>query len=55
MPANRHEFSRLVHQFRHLVDRRSAQILAEKTNTPGPSSFARGPDLADLEEPSTLN
>src|SRR3954470_22795638 len=26
----------LIRQFRHLVDRRSAQMLAEKTNTPGP-------------------
>ena len=45
----------LVRQFRHLVDRRSAQMVAENTNTPGPCAFARGTDLADLDEPDALS
>jgi hypothetical protein len=37
----------LVSQFRHLIDRRSAEMM---TGTTGPCGFTRGPDLADLDK-----
>ena len=45
----------VVHQFRHLIDRRSADMVAERTKTPGRCAFTRGPDLADLDDARPLD
>ena len=45
----------VVHRFRHLIDRRSVEMVAERTKTPGPCGFTRGPDLADLDDARPLD